>query len=335
MLTILKKHILATLVAAPMLIGHLPQAAALDVNGHPDLQKLVEQVASESSYSTAQLKALFLQVERKERIIEILSRPAESKPWHEYRKLFLTEKNVRDGVRFWRQHEKTLKRAETEYGVPPEIIVATLGIETRYGTNTGGFRVIDALTTIALDYPRRSKYFLRELREFLLLADEQRLSPLQLTGSYAGAIGYPQFMPSSYRAYAVDFDNDGHVDLVNSMEDAIGSIASYYRRHGWKSGQPVGWDVRVAGDEASQHVSKKLKTTHTLSALLAAGVELENPVTSDVNAALIELEGEQGPQYRIVFDNFFVITRYNTSRLYATAVQLLGEQVRQRIMESG
>jgi membrane-bound lytic murein transglycosylase B len=308
-----------------------PVIHALEVQDYAQLETLIKQVSKKTGYSADELQQLFRQVEIKPRIIKVMDRPAESMPWHKYRKLFLTEKNIVAGVEFWRAHADVLARAEKKFGVPPEIIVATLGVETRYGTNTGSYRVIDALSTLAFEYPRRSKYFSAELKNFLLLTDAHQLQPLQMTGSYAGAIGLPQFMPSSYLNYAVDFSGDGYSDLVNSMDDAIGSIASYYRKHGWKTGKPVSWPAQDAGSQASKLVVKKRKTDRTLHDLLNSGVTFAQDGPPDMRVGLIRLDGESGPEYRAAFENFFVITRYNTSKLYATAVQLLGEEIKQRV----
>ena len=312
-----------------------PSAFALQSSDYKQLNALFKEVASKTDYTVPQLQDLFKQVEIKQRIIETMDRPAESTmTWTLYSKIFLTEKNINRGPEFWKTHTETLAQAEKEFGVPPEIIVATLGVETRYGANTGNYRVIDALSTLGLEYPRRSKYFLAELKNFLLLTDEHKLDPLAVTGSYAGAIGLPQFMPSSYRSYAVDFSDDGYSDLVNSVEDAIGSIASYYNKHGWKPGQPVSWSADSVSDKASKLVVKKRKTNRSLKSLQKAGVVVAENGSPDSRVGLIKLTGDQGPEYRVAFDNFFVITRYNTSKLYATAVQLLGEEIKSRTQAS-
>jgi len=306
-------------------------AYSLQVDNYSQLAGIFDEVASKTKYSVSDLEKLFQEVNIKPRIIEIMDKPAESMPWHRYQKIFLTEKNISKGAEYWIQHADVLARAEKKYGVPPEIIIATLGVETRYGTNTGGFRVIDALSTLGLEYPRRSRYFSKELKNFLLLTDEQNLDPIAVTGSYAGAIGIPQFMPSSYRAYAVDFNGDGHSDLVNSVEDAIGSIANYYNEHGWTSGQPVSWPTTGVNHKANSLVVKKRKTDRDLNDLLKKGFKLQEQVDPGLRVGLIKLDGEAGPEYRVAFDNFFVITRYNTSKLYATAVQLLGEEIKSRV----
>ena len=315
-----------------VLMAICQSAFSLQTSDYKQLDTLFRQVAGETSYTVPQLEELFKDVEIKQNIIEAMERPAESTmTWTRYSKIFLTEKNIKKGVEFWQAHAEILARAEKEFAVAPEIIVATLGVETRYGSNTGNYRVIDALSTLALEYPRRSKYFTAELKNFLLLTDQNKLDPLGVTGSYAGAIGLPQFMPSSYRSYAVDFTNDGSSDLVNSIDDAIGSIASYYSKHGWKPGQPVSWSATSVSDQASKLVVKKRKTDRSLKKLQKAGVVVQEQGFLDARVGLIKLTGDQGPEYRVAFDNFFVITRYNTSKRYATAVQLLGEEIKTRV----
>jgi len=330
----MKKVLIALTGTLFSLMLFSPSAFSLQTSDYEQLDKIFSEVASKTAYSVTDLEALFQKVEILPRIIEIMDRPAESMPWHQYRKIFLTEKNISKGAEYWIKYADTLARAEKKFGVPPEIIVATLGVETRYGTNTGGYRVIDALSTLGLEYPRRSNYFTKELKNFLLLSDENKLDPITVTGSYAGAIGLPQFMPSSYRDYAVDFNGDGYSDLVNSVEDAIGSIASYYSKHGWKPGQPVSWSTKGVSSKARKMVVKKRKTDLVLNDLLQEGFTLQEQLDPQTRVALIKLEGEKGPEYRVAFDNFFVITRYNTSRLYATAVQLLGEEIKSRVQVS-
>jgi membrane-bound lytic murein transglycosylase B len=314
-----------------VLVLFSPSAFSLQTSQYKGLDTLLKQVASKTDYTLPELQALFKDVEIQPKIIEIMDRPAESvMTWTRYRKIFLTDKNISRGADFWRSNIAALTRAEEKYGVPPEIIVATLGVETRYGRNTGNYRVIDALSTLALEYPRRSKYFTAELKNFLILTDEHKLDPLSVTGSYAGAIGLPQFMPSSYRNYAVDFSNDGVSDLVNNVDDAIGSIASYYSQHGWQTGKPVSWQATDVNSRADRMLVKKRKTDRSLSELLAKGFTMQEQVDVKSRVGLIKLKGDEQPEYRVAFDNFFVITRYNTSKLYATAVQLLGEEIKSR-----
>ena len=323
---------LKSIIAMGFTLALSSSAAALDSDAYPQLKGLYSTVTAETGYTEAQLDKLFESVDLQPRIIEIMNRPAESLPWHKYRKLFLTDKNIANGVTFWREHEDILKRAEEQFGIPPEIIVATIGVETRYGTNTGGYKVIEALSTLGLDYPRRSKFFMKELQHFLVLSHEHQLDPLSVNGSYAGAIGYPQFMPSSYRAYAIDFDGSGQSDLNNSMADSIGSVANYYSRHRWKSGQPIGVAAQLEKADAAKLATRGLKANQTVGGLKKAGVVIAMDAAAETPAALLKLDGESGPEFRLVFDNFFVITRYNTSQLYAMAIQLLSEGIRKQYL---
>lgn len=256
-------------------------------------------------------------------------RPAEAKPWHQYRPIFVTESRIRQGVEFWDKHAADLTRASDAYGVPPEIIVAILGVETRYGRYAGKHRVIDALATLAFDYPQRSAFFRKELLEYLLLTREEGMDPLALKGSYAGAMGKPQFISSSYRHYAVDFDGDGVRDLLNSTVDAIGSVANYFQRHQWRHGEPVVSRAQAQGEQYRQLVELGIKPHIEASRVTAYGVRVENDVPG-LLGALIELETEQGSELWFGYQNFYVITRYNHSPLYAMAVYQLGQAIRQQ-----
>jgi membrane-bound lytic murein transglycosylase B len=259
--------------------------------------------------------------------------------WFEYAPPLLAPDRVSGGVAFWRANAQALARAETEYGVPAEIIVAILGVETIYGRNTGTYRVIDALATLAFDYPRRAQYFRGELREYLLLAHEQGWSPLVPTGSFAGAMGMPQFMPGSYRDYAVDFDGDGRIDLWHNGADVIGSVANYLARHDWLAGQPALLPARIAPearDAALRRLDGGISERRALSAWAADGVEAEDPpadlAADPVGLLLLEEapeNDEQRASYWIACPNFYVITRYNKSRLYAAAVVALARAVLQ------
>lgn len=231
---------------AGAMLGSLPLQAA-DYTG-PNVDEFIAEMTRDYGFAGEQLRDLFKQAERKQAILDAISRPAERvKPWKEYRPIFLTDSRIAQGVDFWRENEAALTRAETEYGVPAEIIVAIIGVETFYGRNTGSHRVIDALSTLGFDYPPRQPFFRQQLKEFLLLTREEQVDPLTLKGSYAGAMGLPQFMPSSFRAYAVDFDGDGRIDIWNNPTDAIGSAASYFKQHGWTAGGPVVARAKVSG----------------------------------------------------------------------------------------
>ncbi|MEZ5569555.1 MAG: lytic murein transglycosylase B [Halioglobus sp.] len=211
--------------------------AADNYGDNPAALALVDELVAEEGFDRAQLLSVFAEAERKDSILEAISRPAEkTKAWHEYRAIFLTEQREAEGVEFFLKHRKTLERAERELGVPAEMIVAIIGVETYYGRISGKFRVLDALSTLAFDYPRRSPFFTSELKNYLLLTRDQGFDPTSLMGSYAGAMGYGQFMPSSYREYAIDFDDDGVIDIWNNPVDAIGSVANYFREHGWREG---------------------------------------------------------------------------------------------------
>lgn len=208
---------------------------------------------------------VFAEVQRKQSILDAISRPAERvKPWKDYRPMFITDARIARGVDFWRQHEAVLARAEQEYGVPAQYIVAIIGVETFFGRNTGNYRVIDALSTLGFDYPPRAEFFRKELREFLLLAREEQLDPLTLKGSYAGAMGLPQFMPSSFRNFAVDFDGDGHINIWNNPDDAIGSVASYFKRHGWVPGEGVVSRAWVDGGRADEGLTTGIEPVKPL-----------------------------------------------------------------------
>ena len=246
----------------------------------------------------------------------------------EYRKIFLTKSRIDGGVAFWEQNVDTLTDAQAELGVDPQIIVAIIGVETRYGGNTGRHRVIDALSTLAFDYPPRSTFFTGELEQFLLLAREENIDLLKTTGSYAGAMGYGQFIPSSYRQYAIDFDKDGKRDLWNSPRDIIGSVANYFRAHGWESGQPVATRAEVSGDSYPAMLELGYKPNTVLDALRHEGITPQQQMPDALTAALIQFDQQDGPEYWLGFNNFYVITRYNHSPLYAMAVYQLSEEIR-------
>ena len=268
------------------------------------------------------------------RIIEAISRPAEKvKPWHEYRAIFMTPDRIGAGVEFARTHREELEEIAARTGVPLEILVGIVGVETFYGRITGRYRVLDALATLAFEYPPRSGFFSGELEQFLLMLREQGLEAEGPTGSYAGAMGLPQFIPSSYRAYAVDGDGDGRVDLWESTSDVLSSVANYFSAHGWQAGAPVVARARPGDADAGALTDPGLKPSTTVGALRQAGVELTGavPESPEAPAGLFVLEGPDGPQYWAGFHNFYVITRYNRSLMYALAVHELGQAVRERL----
>lgn len=310
------------------LFGAVQQANAGDYERSPQVAEFVGEMTRDYGFAQEQLMGVFGEVKRKQSILDAISRPAERvKPWKDYRPMFITDARIARGVDFWRQHEATLARAEQEYGVPAQVIVSIIGVETFFGRNTGNFRVIDALSTLGFDYPPRAEFFRKELREFLLLAREEQLDPLTLKGSYAGAMGLPQFMPSSFRSYAVDFDGDGHINIWNNPDDAIGSVANYFKRHGWVAGEPVVSRALVVGERADEGLTTGIEPAKTVGELRALGWSSHDALRDDLPVTAFRLEGEQGPEYWMGLKNFYAITRYNRSVMYAMAVHQLSEQL--------
>ncbi len=308
----------------------VPSAQALSFEKYPALRSFATEMADGYGFSVAQLRRVFRCANIRPEIIEAMERPKELLPWYEYKTLFLTEENARRGVQFWKKHAAAISRAQERYGVAPEIVVAIIGVETQFGRNTGSYPILDALATLMLDYPKRSAFFRQELTEFLLLARELDANPCRLDGSYAGAMGLPQFMPSNYRRFAVDFNDDGKRDLLASPEDAIGSVAYYLKEHGWEAGAPVADDVHLEGTLYFWIEKLGLRPALPARQLTRYGIfprRMDNPAR---RAALISLEGEYGPFYRVGYNNFYVITRYNHNKHYAMAVYELAEMIRQR-----
>ncbi len=322
-----------------------PRVAGSDGKGavtyaqRADVRAFAAEVADDAGLSAQQVERWLSSAKFQPRIVAAMDRPLLLPPkWFEYAPPLLAADRVSGGVAFWRANAGALARAEAEFGVPPEFIVAILGIETIYGNNTGSYRVIDALATLAFDYPRRATFFRGELREFLLLAHAQGWSPLKPTGSFAGAMGTPQFMPGSYRQYAVDFDGDGKVDLWRNNADVIGSVGNYLARHDWIAGQPVLLPARIAAetrDAALRRLDGGISERRPLAAWRADGVDAEDApadlAAEPVGLLLLEEPPENGEaraSYWIACPNFYVITRYNKSRLYAAAVFALAQSVR-------
>ena len=260
-----------------------------------------------------------------------MTRPAEKvTPWWEYHEHFLTPERIDLGVQFWADHREALERISAERGVPPEYVIAIIGIETRYGRTTGKYKVLDALATLAFDYPPRSDYFRNELEQFLLLVNEDKLNPLTTTGSYAGAMGAPQFMPSTYRRYAIDADTDSKRDLWSDWDDIIASVAYYLQDHGWETGGPVIAEAHLEPDPTFV-VTGKVDLNETVSSLNAEGVKINLTLPGETPAVLIPAEQQDGPAYRVGFKNFYVITRYNGSARYAMSVYDLAQAIAQRV----
>lgn len=304
-------------------------AGGLDADAVADF---VREMAREHDFDEAELDTLFKGVVRSDRILAAMSRPAEkAKPWFEYRKHFLTEARINGGIEFWRLNADSLAEAARIYGVPAEIIVAIIGVETAYGKITGRDRVIDALSTLAFHYPngnaKRMHFFREQLRHMFLLSREQNLDPLSLSGSYAGAMGIPQFMPESYRKFAVDFDKDGVSDIWSDRADAIGSVANYLKSHGWKPGKSIVVAATARDEDASGLLTDSVKPHLPLSEFERRGVA-PAVAPSDELAALFELEGESASEYWLALNNFYVIMRYNPRTKYAMAVVSLAEAIR-------
>ena len=311
---------------ALLLILFMPASGALAVDtgyaGRAEVAEFVAAMVREHDFDPQQLDALFAEARRRQPILDAIARPAErTLTWAEYRRIFVQPDRIAQGLEFRDRHDETLERAAGRYGVAPEVIVAILGVETRYGRHAGRWRVLDALTTLAFDYPPRSDFFRRELEQFLLLTREENQDPLVLTGSYAGAMGYGQFIASSYRAYAVDFDGNGVRDIWTSPVDAIGSVANYFARHGWRDGEPVLRRVSAAADASLDDLTGRgLRPELDVAALRAAGVEGLDGLKGDADATLWRLDGPDGEELVAGLHNFYVITRYNHSHLYALAV---------------
>jgi len=299
-----------------------------------DVQSFINKMVKKHHFNEQQIKQWFMAIRPRPDIIEAISNPAErTLPWHQYRKIFMIEKRIDGGVKFWQQHRQLLERAEKETGVPANIIVAILGVETLYNKYKGRHPVLESLATIGFDYPKRAKFFLSELEQFLLLAREENIDPLSLKGSYAGAMGGPQFISSSYRRYAIDFDNDGKRDIWNNPADMIGSIANYFKVHGWKKDQTITVKANVTGKQYKSVIGRKLKPRHTLNALNKMGVSSRQPLKPELKATLIELENTTGQEYWLGLNNFYVITRYNHSAMYAMAAYQLSRAITQRMKQ--
>ncbi len=308
--------------------------AASNYGDNPLARELIDELVAEEDFDRATLEAVFADAERQESILKAIARPAEkTKPWYEYREIFVTDKRENQGAEFFEEHRETLARAEQETGVPAEIIVAIIGVETYYGRITGSYRVIDALSTLAFDYPKRSPFFTKELKNYLMLTRDQGFDPTELKGSYAGAMGYGQFMPSSYRAYAIDFDGDGITDIWNNPVDAIGSVANYFKAHGWRPGEPVVTAALREGEVPDDWFNSGLKPERTVGEFEAAGLKPVRTLPTDAKATAMKFELADGYEYWMGLHNFYVITRYNHSSMYAMSVYQLSQRLADRMAE--
>ncbi len=303
-----------------------------DFANNPNAQQFIDKMVNKHGFDRQQLQEILSQAKRLDSVLRLMDNQAPTtsvKPpsgpngaWLRYRKKFITPDNVQNGVVFWNQYEDALNRAWQMYGVPPEIIVGIIGVETRWGRVMGKTRILDALATLSFNYPRRAEYFSGELETFLLMARDEQDDPLNLKGSFAGAMGYGQFMPSSYKQYAVDFSGDGHINLWDPV-DAIGSVANYFKAHGWVKGD----QVAVMANGQAPGLPNGFKTKYSISQLAAAGLTPQQPLGNHQQASLLRLDVGTGYQYWYGLPNFYTITRYNHSTHYAMAVWQLGQAV--------
>jgi membrane-bound lytic murein transglycosylase B len=306
--------------------------SSLNIQASPlELQKqFVDLMVDKHQFDRKVVELTLQKATKNEAILQSIAKPWEAKPWHQYYPIFLTEKRLIKGLAFWKTHKNTLTRAEQETGVPAEIIVAIMGVETFYGAYLGKYSVLDALVTLGFHYPPRATFFRSELAQLFLLAKEENFDITQLKGSYAGAMGWGQFISSSYRHYAVDFDGDGVRDLLNNPKDAIGSVANYFKKHHWKANADITFKAQVSGTQYPELLSKSLRYSHKWSQLQTAGVTITGPkLSKEMSVKLFEFEQTDKKEYWVGLPNFYVITRYNHSPLYAMAVFRFSQELKQ------
>lgn len=318
------KHFIITFLGLALI--STTNAIAAAYHEREDVKQFIDMMHTKHQFDKAQLTDWFSRAIRQTKTLEAIAKPAEGLPWYKYRKIFLTEKRIRKGIEFQEKNRAALERAQTKYGVPPAIITAIIGVETFYGVYKGKHPAFDTLVTLGFDYPKRGRFFRSELENYLLLVREEKFDAFELTGSYAAAMGKPQFISSSYRNYAVDFDGDGKRDLLNNTVDAIGSVANYFSRHGWRSGETV---VITANYTGSDFPKFDMKPGHSIASLSAKQIFPTQAVKTSALATPIQLELPQGYEYWLGLHNFYVITRYNHSNLYAMAVYQLSQAIKQ------
>lgn len=318
--------------AALALLASLACAGAGPVL-RPEIEAFIEEMATKHDYAPGPLRRMFAQVQTRPSIIRAMSTPGTARPWYEFRRRIVEQGRIEGGLRFWAENAAALERASREFGVPEELMVATIGIETMYGRNMGSFKVLDALSTLAFDYPPRAEFFRGELEQYLLLMRDSGIDSAT-RGSYAGAIGIPQFIPSSYRKYAIDFDGDGRRDLVKSPADAIGSIANYYKSFGWKTGEAVVVPAEAGVADVPAMVAAGIRPHSKVSELKTRGLLVPGPVDPNAEATVFSIETESGPRVLLGLNNFYVITRYNRSVNYAMAVHELSREIKAQMRGS-
>jgi len=315
---------LLVLIAAPSALAYDPPNATTVAAAE---KKFAEDLARDGGPEATDVLATLAKARYQQTIVDAISRPAESKTWRDYRPIFLTDRRINDGVAFYRANQALLQRVEQETGVPAPLITAIIGVETAYGRTPGRYRVLDALTTLAFYYPPRADFFRSELRQLFLLHGATFPTPIEnLTGSYAGAMGWGQFMPSSIARYGKDEDGDGVIDLWNSLPDIVGSVANYFVGYGWKKGEPVAFRAKVSAS-ARALTPENLKPVYPLQQLADWGYTISEKLDPTTPATIVRLEGEDGPEVWITFNNFFVISRYNRSPLYSLAAFQLSEEI--------
>lgn len=307
-----------------LVVSGTARGSVLELDGARDF---IDEVAERHDLNAAELRGLFRGAHRQEAVLQAIAAPAEALPWRRYQPIFVTAERARAGVDFWHEHNALLARAEREYGVPAEIITAIIGVETYYGRYAGQYPVLDTLVTLAFEYPPRASFFRSELEQFLLLTRDEQIDPRTVKGSYAGAMGMPQFISSSYRHYAVDFDGSGQRDLWNNPADVVGSVAAYLEAHRWGRGEPIVARAEAGGDAWRDVLSNGLRPDVTGAELRAAGVRVDPMPGDDERVTLFELDGAHGPELWVGWRNFYTITRYNHSELYALAVVQLAERI--------
>ncbi|MDA9240573.1 lytic murein transglycosylase B [bacterium] len=329
----MKKH-LATLLLS---LTSLATFSHADYSTHPEAAEFIDSMVEKHQFTREDIVSWLSVAQYQESIVKAMSRPAEKvKPWYEYRKHFISDRRINGGVEFWQQHRETLEQAERDFGVDPAIIVSIIGVETNYGSNTGSYKVVDALSTLAFDYytytekrESRKRFFTAELENLFLLAREQKQNPLELKGSYAGAMGLGQFMPSSYRAYAVDYDSDQFADIWTNPTDAIGSVANYFAEHKWKPGETVAVRANINSDPAEETVNKLIRPKLSLAELDQQGYKIMQMLSPETKAFPMRFTAKYGNEYWLGMHNFYVISRYNPRTKYAMAVFQLSELIRQ------
>jgi membrane-bound lytic murein transglycosylase B len=325
---------LRVLLISILLLPLSLQAAKLDKGDYryrSDVEDFIRKVAASSDYSEAELIALFSQVKHQRELFERMDKPAEKLEWHQYRKIFLTDKRINAGVKFWKENRELISQIEKNYKVPAEIIVAIVGVETFYGIYKGKSPVFDTLVTFAFDYPKRAEFFTRELEQFLILSKENQLDTRAVMGSYAGAMGMPQFIASSYRNYALDGDGDGKANLFESLPDILASVANYFKNHGWVEGQPVAYPINRAKKKSRTDIKPAMKPNISWKDLTVAGFKSKAPLEDELKVALLKFEQKDHAEYWAGLQNFYVITRYNHSPLYAMAVYQLSQKLKQGV----